>query len=389
VEWLRKLWALRYLIGCGCGLLLVISLIPLCLWANESLGPWLDKSWEEVVDPHTAGALEDTVDYFEADSYPYLPQDIQLSEQLHSMAEKFGYVDYDIKAMIAAAERFGIEWKYLPAIQMNLRIEGGYKDMFILSLTIAKSLVENGYHNLLVSKNDAIRELNPDGGDEWLSRVLETAKIWEGPLKTAEVHPLDPDSVTDEATIFAEMLRYRTQGYYSELVMVDGNPVILSDAETSPVPYPGKIEGFFTHPLPGSVITGYHFGDPVYNKDGDLIRAHHPGVDLGGTGEAQVYAAHDGTVVYAGWMNSGQLWISGIVVAIQGNYPDGQQVCTLYGHGKEGTLRVSQGQRVNAGTPLFKADNTGFSTGTHLHFDLRFGEGTYCEQSVDPMPYIQ
>jgi len=394
------------------GCTIVVLLVSVCCMALvlTQATPTLDAWWEEI-SPHLAQTAEEELVYFAWNDYPYLPGDVILSEELKAMASAYGFEEYDIQALIAGAARYDIRWGDVLAIQMNARWEGGFVNMFILSLSIAKFLDEHGYNDepppcptptvsetpaetpeppgcvTVDPRLQAIMDLNPAGGAEWLSRVLATSAAWEGPLHTAEILPIDLEDPFDLVTVYTELLAYQTIGYRSELVLVNGQPVILSGSGEV-IPYPLPISGFFAHPLPGSRRTGYCFGCPVYNDAGVLIRAHHPGVDLGGTGEAPVYAAHSGEVIYAAWMNSGTLWISGIVVAIRGTYPDGTQVCTLYGHGKTGTLRVSRGDSVEAGDQLMNADSTGFSSGTHLHFDLRFGEGEFCAVSVDPMPFL-
>jgi hypothetical protein len=56
---------------------------------------------------------------------------------------------------------------------------------------------------------------------------------------------------------------------------------------------------------------------------------------------------------------------------------------SIYGHLND--FAVKSGQHVHAGDLLGHAGNTGFSTGSHLHFGLKNGEG----QLLDPSPYIQ
>jgi hypothetical protein len=55
----------------------------------------------------------------------------------------------------------------------------------------------------------------------------------------------------------------------------------------------------------------------------------------------------------------------------------------IYGHLND--FSVTNGQHVHAGDLLGHAGNTGFSTGSHLHFGLKNGEG----QFLDPSPFIQ
>lgn len=54
---------------------------------------------------------------------------------------------------------------------------------------------------------------------------------------------------------------------------------------------------------------------------------------------------------------------------------------TYYAHLSD--IYVSQGQSINEGDIIGAVGSTGYSTGPHLHFELRVG-GT----PVDPMGYI-
>src|SRR3989344_4122156 len=394
----------------GCLLFSCVFFLATSYLVHQIVAPNFDVAWEKIK-PHLPWAMEDTLKYFLAGDYPYLPGDVELPDDLKARANAYGFTEYDLKALIAGAQRFNIRWEDVVAIQINAQWHGGFRDMFFLALAISESLDEHYNHDPITTcpeatptpppegdpaeecfpinpRHEAIKALNPSGGNEWLNRVLATSDAWKQPLKSAIIRSIDPDEPDNLMLIFLEMLSYRIKGYYNEIILVDGQPVIVNDPEVPAIPYPDVITSFFANPFPGSSITGYCFGCPVYNEKGELIREHHPGVDLGGIGSAPVYAAHEGEVIYAGWMNSGSLWISGIVVGIRGTYPDGTQVCTLYGHGTPDTLSVDVGRYVYAGDQLFIADNTGFSFGTHLHFDLRFGDGTFCAASVNPSGFV-
>ena len=109
----------------------------------------------------------------------------------------------------------------------------------------------------------------------------------------------------------------------------------------------------FSHPAPGAVRTqGIH----GYN-----------GVDfaVAGGGSIAIRAAAGGQVVVAkasGW-NGGY----GNYVVIRHN--DGTQ--TLYAHMSPGSVAVQTGAWVSSGQQLGMMGNTGRSTGTHLHFEVR------------------
>lgn len=87
----------------------------------------------------------------------------------------------------------------------------------------------------------------------------------------------------------------------------------------------------------------------------------HEGVDLADSCSSNIYAAHSGTVVYAGW-NGGY-----------GNYvriDHGGGIATGYGHIRNGGIFVSYGQRVGMGQVIASEGNTGHSFGCHLHFEV-------------------
>ena len=59
----------------------------------------------------------------------------------------------------------------------------------------------------------------------------------------------------------------------------------------------------------------------------------------------------------------------------------GGGVKTLYAHASE--LLVQVGDTVSRGDPILKVGSTGWSTGPHLHFEIRVNG-----QTIDPYPYI-
>ena len=57
---------------------------------------------------------------------------------------------------------------------------------------------------------------------------------------------------------------------------------------------------------------------------------------------------------------------------------------TRYLHLKHNSLKVRAGDRVAAGQPLGFMGTTGYSTGVHLHFEVRFNG-----DRLDPKPYLR
>ncbi len=98
----------------------------------------------------------------------------------------------------------------------------------------------------------------------------------------------------------------------------------------------------------------------------------HTGLDLNGPGGSPIYAAAAGRVVVASEQGG-----YGLAIAID----HGGGISTLYAH--QSAFAVSVGTEVDAGDLIGYVGSTGFSTGPHLHFELRL-DG----QPVDPLPFI-
>jgi murein DD-endopeptidase MepM/ murein hydrolase activator NlpD len=99
----------------------------------------------------------------------------------------------------------------------------------------------------------------------------------------------------------------------------------------------------------------------------------HNGWDIANPEGTPVLAVDDGQIKFAGWSDQGY---GNMVVIDHGGYQ------TLYAHFRDAPS-VSEGQSVSAGTVIGYMGNTGFSTGPHLHFEIRHGSDL-----VDPGPHI-
>ncbi len=93
--------------------------------------------------------------------------------------------------------------------------------------------------------------------------------------------------------------------------------------------------------------------------------SYHKGIDIAANVGDPVWAADNGTVVYAGWNDTGY----GYMVMIDHN----NGYATLYGH--LSAYYVHCGDFVFQGTPIGAAGATGNVTGPHLHFEVRLNSG--------------
>lgn len=100
--------------------------------------------------------------------------------------------------------------------------------------------------------------------------------------------------------------------------------------------------------------------------------AGHTGTDIGGAVGTAIYAYRSGTVTFSGWGN-------GYGKHVRIDHGDG--IVTLYAHASE--LFVSAGQYVEEGQMIAKIGMTGYTTGPHLHFEIRLNG-----VPVNAYPYI-
>ena len=109
----------------------------------------------------------------------------------------------------------------------------------------------------------------------------------------------------------------------------------------------------------------------ICHKYKELGLLGHNGMDLYAPDGTVVRAAHNGIVTFSGEDGSGGL---GVVIRTNKkfDYKDGEAYYkTIYWHLKKGCIYVKAGQTVRTGDIIALADNTGLSTGSHLHFGLK------------------
>jgi len=98
----------------------------------------------------------------------------------------------------------------------------------------------------------------------------------------------------------------------------------------------------------------------------------HKGVDICAPYGTNIYAVAEGTVSYSGY--SGDY---GYMVIID----HGNGISTAYAHCS--TLGVKKGEKVSTGETIALVGSTGYSTGNHVHFEVRKNGNR-----IDPAPYI-
>ena len=150
------------------------------------------------------------------------------------------------------------------------------------------------------------------------------------------------------------------------------------------------------------LIWNQRFGENATTMYASMGLAGHNGIDFYALDGFPIYAAHDGEVTFCGEDGSAGLGI--VIRTLVPHFYGKDNKCfykSIYWHLKKGSFRVKAGDIVKAGDLIAEADNTGMSTGSHLHFGVKpvmKGESDWSwyniEQNngymgaVDPKPFF-
>ncbi|MEI7474746.1 MAG: peptidoglycan DD-metalloendopeptidase family protein [bacterium] len=138
------------------------------------------------------------------------------------------------------------------------------------------------------------------------------------------------------------------------------------------VKYKGVVTGGFLKPIAGILTSPYGpRRHPIFGT-----RSFHRGVDLAAGYGAPVKASNSGVVIFTGWYGG-----YGKVVIINHGNVKGRSTSTLYAH--LSSFSTSAGQKVSKGEVIAREGTTGYSTGPHLHFEVRLDGST-----TNPLGFI-
>ena len=128
----------------------------------------------------------------------------------------------------------------------------------------------------------------------------------------------------------------------------------------------------FIKPCPGGISSPFGWRvHPIFKS-----RTFHSGIDIASSMNTSVRASNSGKVIYVGWYGG-----YGKVVIIDHGLYNGKRMTTLYAH--LNSYSVSLNQYVARGAVIARVGTTGYSTGPHLHFEVRCNG-----QTQNPMLYL-
>jgi len=275
------------------------------------------------------------------------------------------------------------------AFQLRIRIAYKTSDLDYLDVLMASNSFED-----LVSRVDVVRSLV--GGDNALVGRLQTTRDAVREQKRA-IAARESDARQAAADLQAQSAQLAAlQAARAEqqtaalaarkqktgaLAQVNGDLAQLKSQEDQLLAESSALTGVINSSSGGGGGTGrlgWPVSGPVTSPFGWRVhpilhvKRFHTGIDIGVGYGTPIHAADSGTVIYATWMSG-----YGNVIIID----HGGGISTLYAH--QSSLAVGMGARVARGQVIGYVGSTGFSTGPHLHFEVRLN-GT----PVDPLAYL-
>lgn len=274
------------------------------------------------------------------------------------------------------------------------RLARAYKDSSFVEVRLvieAKSFAEMGsrraYLNAVVAEDrrdqeelvevrdrlDSERALLEGTKDELLARRNAVEVQTEDVVSLYRSKVTARELVQDELLNHRELLSIVLADRAQALRMLDELDGVSEEAKRDLLAgasrgNPAISPGYFIWPADGP-LTSY-FG-PRRHPVAGVVRQHN-GVDIGAPYGAPVWAAAGGRVLKAGSMGG-----YGLVVIID----HGDGLSTLYAHLSRPL--VSAGDSVQQGAVIGEVGSTGYSTGPHLHFEIRING-----EPVDPLQWF-
>lgn len=127
-------------------------------------------------------------------------------------------------------------------------------------------------------------------------------------------------------------------------------------------PYVPKVVTAYGGPVPHGAQGSGQFQWPVLGYLTQLYWYGHRAIDIGAPTGSALHAADSGFVSFAGWTDVGYGYL--VVIDHQNGYQ------TYYAH--MSNIYVYEGQAVERGQVIGAVGSTGYSTGPHLHFEVRY-----------------
>lgn len=261
---------------------------------------------------------------------------------------------------------------------LKKRVKAVYQNSsysYIYTLLNSESILDFNYRTEMIAKivendNKILAEVEAAKKDLELKRRLKAEKAAEAKAQTeklqteinnlSEKHRAAAMQVQQAQASLASLEKRETE-LEEEAKRIDQMIAnLLAQSSGSSSSHGNYSGGSMCFPLASAKIVTSTFGyriHPIFKT-----KRYHSGVDLAASMGTTIYAAESGTVIFAGWQNG----YGNTTIISHGN-----NITTLYAH--QSSISVKVNQKVKRGQKIGAVGSTGWSTGPHLHFEVRKG----------------
>ena len=153
----------------------------------------------------------------------------------------------------------------------------------------------------------------------------------------------------------------------SSSTLVPGQSLFIPGASLSTLELRKAMGELFVFPIRGRLTSPFGYRQDPFTG----VRTFHTGIDLAAPTGTPIKATLDGKVAVSGYST---VFGNYVIITHDGGYQ------SLYGH--MSSVGVKRGQNITQGAIIGKVGNTGYSTGSHLHFSVYRNGKTLDPQSV-------
>ena len=296
---------------------------------------------------------------------------------VNSQSDIDKYIDEKVKAEEGKNIAF-VDLKSTPTFKLELVSRNIENDENILKQEIAKE-VSIEYTNYAISidgKNKTYVATMEEAEKIIEELKKDYAKKYTKKLGIIQVYSNDYEKISasnkkDAKNVIAKELKKSKRADDIKIAKAEARAKAAAAAsKVTKVTKSSSANGvkFTVRPVSGTITSRFGYR----SSPGGIGSTNHKGLDIAAPNGTAIYASAAGTVEFSG--NKGSL---GKLVIIN----HGNGVKTYYAHCS--TLKVSSGQKVEAGTNIASVGKSGTATGYHLHFEVRVNGA-----SVNPQKYI-
>lgn len=283
----------------------------------------------------------------------------------------FGYVSDEEerdeilqKVCSSYINELGIDGKNVVKVYVNNNLKAIPEKVNISKLENSSEIAEDLYDAVVINDNLLNLQLEViNNTTEVVEPSVVEEKSDELYMGETEVENGENGSKIVYSKEYYNGLSKVSENIINEVVIKEAKPSIIKKGTKNPY-YDGV--KFLSNPLENASITSV-FGEA-------RTGSYHKGVDLAKELGEEVNSAFEGEVIFAGYNNGGY----GNLVIVQHD----NDIQTYYAHLNE--IKVDVGEYVSADSIIGTVGSTGYSTGPHLHFELRVGGNP-----VNPVSYIK